>query len=390
MVVVRNWSLVNLGRLYRSAEDEALHPVDSPPLSIEGIAEMDGDPRLSITASAHEDTSKAMVKYQEMPLGQLDESMNKAMYRPNKLLHAPINNVVDYLLNEWTRVPGTASRPRHRRHKYDPHYETDTESDSEYDFERSKDIKGRYIEGSKNGARNVKNVRFRARVESDSEDSDTTKSRRKPPKRHILRSDDEDSSSASSDDELSPERDSRRSSASSNASRRQERHEHSPQNHRPIPSGIPNPNGGGDIQPGRPSSHGGPPSPVQSRPTPILAQSWQGQPPQIPGLRPPQPYNIPPPPHRAGSFSQYMPRQPSYPPPPPNPQGRSFYPPSPAPSAPVHSQRSFQRSRQHPRHDRPSERKDRPSDRKEKIKKGLIGAGAVAGLMDILEGLSAI
>lgn len=408
MVVVRNWSLVKLERLYKLAEDEASQPEESPPPSTDGISEPDGDPRLTITAPAQEDSSKAMVRYQETPLEQLDESMDKAMSRPNKILRAFDDNVVDYLLHEWTRLPGKPSRPRHPRHRRSAHYETDTESDSEYEFERSQDTGGRFLEGSKDSTRKTKNVHFQPQVESGSEDSDFSKPRRKPPKKNILRSDDEDSSTtASSSDEFSSPADSRRSSASSNTNRGTETLGISPNSHRLIPPGSPNPNNNREIQPGRPASRGesqsgrptsrnGPPSPKQSRPAPIPSQTWQGQPPpwqphlqtrqpppsgQFPNIRPPPLYNAP---QRAPSTNPYFARPPVY------AQGRPSYPAFP----PSSSHRSApQRERSGPRKEKRSEKREKQSDKKESgfnVTKGLLGAGAVAGIMDILQGLSAI
>lgn len=391
MVVVRHWSLVDLRRLYQLAEDEAIHPVESPPPSYQSIEAVDGDPRLSIKASEHEqDTSQALVKYHELPLSQLDASMNKAMYGPNRILHAPDDNVVDHLLDEWTRLRGIEPRSRHKSHKYRSRYETD-DDDLSPEFERSDGVGGRYIEGPPSSGRSVKNVHFRARVESGSDDSDRARSPKKPPKRHILQSDEDSSSLSSSSSDLAPLPDSRRSSASSTAGRGSIGQDPSSSSRRYTPTGVPQ--GSPEAHLGRPNTGGGPPSPRQTRPMPVQSQTWQGQFANV-GLRPQLPLNLPPGPHRTQSGGSF-----GVPPPPPygspNLQVRPFYPPPPPPSGqPV--QYYPQKSSHRPRHRAPRERKQEnrssnfQQNTKKNVKRGLIGAGAVAGLMDILEGLSAI
>lgn len=390
MVVVRHWSLVDLRRLYQLAEDEATHPVESPPPSYQGIETAGGDPRLSIKASEHEEnTSQALVKYHELPLSQLDASMNKAMYKPNRILHAPDDNVVDHLLDEWTRVREIEPRPRYKSHKYRARYESDDENDSHPEFERSDDVGGRYIEGPPNSAKSVKNVRFRARVESDSEDSEKARGPKKPPSRHILQSDEDSSTLSSSSSDSASLPDSRRNSASSATGRGSTAQDPSSSSRRYTPSTMQH--GSPETHSGRPNIGGGPPSPRQTRPIPIQSQTWQGQFTNN-SLRPQHPLNIPPGPHRTQSGGSF-----GAPPPPaygsPNPQSRPFYPPpSPGPSAQYYQPKSSHRSRHRPSREKRQESRDHSfqQNTKKNVKRGLIGAGAVAGLMDILEGLGAI
>ena len=390
MVVVRHWSLVSLRRLYQLAEDEVVNPIESPPLSSQTVELAGGDPRLSIKASEHEaDTSQALVKYPELPLSQLDASLNKAMYRPNRILHAPNDDVVDHLLDEWTRIREIVQASRHKSSKYRSHYETDEEDDSRVDFERSDGIGGLYIAGPTKNERSMKNVRFRARVESESEDSENGKPQRRPPSRHILRSDEDSSSLSSSSSDLNQLPTSRQSSVSSAVSRgpNEQSSTNRQYTHPTAQNGRP------EIQPTRPNSRGAPPSPIQARPMPVQVQSWQGQFANA-GLRPQQPH-LPHAPHRTSSVSSY-----GMPPPvfgSPNPQGRQFYPPPPPPPPlavqpkPHHIQRHSQRPRHRsPREKRQENKSSSFRDTKNDVKRGLIGAGAVAGLMDILSGLGAI
>ncbi|KAL8794994.1 MAG: hypothetical protein Q9195_002442 [Heterodermia aff. obscurata] len=440
MVVVRHWSFVDLRRLYEMAEhegtDDIKSPIDSAPPGYEAVEHPGGDQRLAIEPSPQDsDQSKAMVKYHETPLNDLDAKMTKAMALPNKVLAQPDVNVVDHLLTEWTRVNEFEKRRQKRRERYGAHYETDDESDTSSDDEYDQSIQkgSRYIDGP-NGTqkprKSVKNVHFRARVESDNEDSDKVKPRNgRAPSRHILRS---DSSSSSP----SPPPRSRRSSDSSTR-------------FRPAPADLADRTRRPYTQPrdgvssnDRPTPRNGPgPQPSPKQLPRGLPPQWQNPPqsphwsqnqmPQSPGLRPP-PYSGPftPPPN-----GQYQPGH-FPPPPPPGPQrmhtssgpyhtghplnnqqkqtspSSSFQPgfrgppPSGLDGRPRdgyqrdgggHHHHSGRHHRRHETGEREREEKKReakPKSFKENAKKdvtrGLLGAGAVAGLMDLLGGLDGI
>jgi hypothetical protein len=386
MVVVRHWSLVDLRRLYQHAEHE---DVDTErPLPIHnGMTPAEADPRLQIEAAKDEaDPSTAMVKYQETPLSHLDASMNKAMYLPNRLLHAPDDNIVDHLLDEWTRLRELHPRSPRRENKYRSRYDSDDDSSSDNNFERAEGNGGKYIEGAKSR----KNVRFRARVESDSDSSDKSGQRRKAPSRHVLHSDEDTDSSSSSP----PPRSARRNS-DGNSTRRVPNPQETPneRNRRPYTSpytpsprdGVPEP------QPGRPSSRGGPP-PSRPMPMQIPSQNWQNQHQSAsPGLRPP-PYNpaFPPSPQRMPSGGPYMPPPPGYG---TSPQAPRNYIPQPQGLAVPYNNNTNSHRKRSPRRDKPKKSQSGNSfkeNAKKDVKRGLLGAGAVAGLMDILEGLGTI
>ena len=138
MVVVRHWSFVDLRRLYEMAEhedaDDVKSPIESPRPTYDGVEHPGGDQRLAIEpAPLESDQSKAMVRYQETPLNQLDAKMNKAMALPDKVLAQPDVNVVDHLLKEWTRIREVDGRKQRRKNRYGAHYETDDESDTSSD-----------------------------------------------------------------------------------------------------------------------------------------------------------------------------------------------------------------------------------------------------------------
>ncbi|KAL8899267.1 MAG: hypothetical protein Q9207_006278 [Kuettlingeria erythrocarpa] len=408
MVVVRHWSFVELGRLYDMATHEEEEKrdqrrIEQPTPRSNGVDHSRPDSRLRIEGpKSDEDPSQALVRYSETPLHDLKDSLNRAMHRPNRLLHAPGNDIVDQLLDEWTRVRGTPVKRKHRSSKYRPQIDTEDE-DSEIDFERSRDIGGRYI-----GAppRRPKNVHFeRAHVESGSEESDHRKPRHRGPRHAILDSDSVSTSTTDTDSDVPPPQPSRRYSENGKGTPLMQ--DLGDRDRRPPTSGS-----GGSPQTSRPNSRTGPPGPPPTRPMPTQNASWASPaflPQNIPGaagLRPPVQFNVPPIPIRKSSNGSVVGMPPHQLPHPglipvspgtsPNVRGM-YYPPPPNQGFPPGE---HQPSR-HPHHK--SSRKRNGVDRKgsgEKhtfkenakrdVKRGIIGAGAVAGLMDIIEGLGAI
>ncbi|KAL8993792.1 MAG: hypothetical protein Q9169_006081 [Polycauliona sp. 2 TL-2023] len=410
MVVVRHWSLVDLHRLYEMAEDEATERnnqrrLDVAPQQFDGNGYTNIDPRLQIEGPKNdEDVSKAMVKYNETPVQNLAASLNRALYQPNKLLRSPGKDIVDRLLEEWTKIRGTPPKKRSQKsHKHRSRYDTDSE-DSEIDFERG-DIGGRAI-----GAppRRPKNVHFeRARVDSDSEDSDQNKPRHRGPRHAVLDSDSVSTSTTDSDSDSPPSRPPRRFSDGSKIKPAMQ--EFGNQTRRPYTSG-------GSPQSSRPTSRSGPPPTASTRPGPVQTSSYPAQLPPTSngpgsaGLRPPAPYNIPPGPVRMSSngppagfspaqlHSGLIPVSPGtspnttrglHFPPPPNrmPSPGQFPQPYP-PSARSHHRSSKRRNWVDGKAN--GEKKTFKQNAKRDVKRGLIGAGAVAGLMDIIEGLGSI
>ncbi|KAL8921494.1 MAG: hypothetical protein Q9172_003999 [Xanthocarpia lactea] len=410
MVVVRHWSLVDLHRLYERAQNEAAerkkqHRVEILPSPSDGFGHRNPDPRLQIEGPRNdEDVSKALVKYNETSLHKLDESLNSALYRPNKLLRSPGDDIVDRLLDEWTRVRGTPPRKNpHKPRKHRPRYDTESE-DSGIDFERG-DIGGRYIGAPR---RNPRNVHFeRARVESDSEESDDHKPRHRGPRHAVLDSDSVSTSTTESESDSPSPRPPRRFSDGGKV--KSATQELGNQTRRPYTSG-------GSPQSSRPASRSGPQAPVSARPGPAQTPSHVGQMPPnqngpgSAGLRPPAPYNIPPAPNRMSSSSPFVgiiPAQihsgliPVSPGTSPNTRGMYFPPPPnqvptqgqlPQPHPPS-STRSHHKSSQRRNGFEGKANGDKMTfkqNAKRDVKRGLIGAGAVAGLMDIIEGLGAI
>lgn len=417
MIVVQHWSLVELRKLYELAEkedkEETRSPtIEDPPPSYDaaGIAQTSyyedqaskGDEKLSIQTPTVPDKipndSQAMIKFEEKPLQQLDRQFTLALTRENKALGAPVYDIVNHLLHEWTKIPEAESRPsppNSRGHPSPPHsrknstanpsgktyYESD-EDTSDSEFERSSDIGGRYIEGPRKGVE--KNVRFRARVESDEEEQDHHRSRRRAPKKHVLHS--EDDTSSDTESEVSPPPPapgSRRSSESSNVPYSRDGPDRRP---RPY-SGRSN----GPENAGRPISRGmSQPSIPQGRPMPN--QQWQPTPPIPTGLRPPQPYGQtggPPGPPRMANGSPYVP--PGYMGQSPQAPPGNYFPQQqqrpPGPAMPPRQQSHRERERE--KEKRRSAEKDASSASKN-LRRGLFGGAAVAGILDLLQGLDGL
>lgn len=420
MIVVQHWSLVELRKLYELAEKEAKEEttsptIEDPPPSYDAAGNAqtsyyedqasNGNRRLSIQPPAvpekTPDDSQAMVKFEEKPIQQLDQQFTLALTRENQALGAPVYDIVNHLLHEWTRIPEAESRPsppnsrghpsppNSRGHPSPPHsrknsnanpsgkgpyYESD-EDTSDSEFERSSDIAGRYIEGPRKGVE--KNVRFRARVESDEEEQDHHRSRRQAPKKHVLHSEDDTSTDTESD--VSPTRaapGSRRSSDSSNVPYSREGPERRP---RPY-SGRSN----GPENAGRPITRGmTQPSIPQGRPLPN--QPWHSTPSIPTGLRPQQPYGPPGGPPRMPSGSPYVPA--GYMGQSPQPPPGNYFPQQQQrpPGPPMASRQPSHRDKEKRR----SAEKDASSASKN-LRRGLFGGAAVAGILDLLQGLDGL
>ena len=417
MIVVQHWSLVELRRLYQLAEnearEEALSPMnnDDPPPSYDSHPQRviepsyyaqkatEGDLQLSIIAPPvkTEDNSRAMVKYQERPVQQLDAAFTRSLVRENQVLGANVNNIVDHLLEEWTQIPELDSQPvsRNRRPSLSTYYESDEEDTTESEYEASHD-KGRYIEGPRTSERKVKkDVRFRARVDSDSEEDIQHKSHHRAPRKHVLHSEDD----SSSDSEVPPvltrsQPTSRRSSETSNTKYSPGAQDPHDRNPRPYTSGgrayRPESLNNNTIPPGRPSSRGIPPplmGPMPPRSMPNVNQ-WQGAPPMVqPGLRPPSYQGPPGGPPRPSSRGSYGP--PGYMGHSPQPPPGMYFPQQQRPQGPP----TVSRSRSSRQHRHRTERQRAEEDKhiaNKNMKRGLLGGAAIAGIMDLLQGLDGI
>lgn len=421
MIVVQHWSLVELRKLYELAEKEAkeetMSPtIEDPPPSYDAAGNAqtsyyeeqaaNTNRRLSLQGKDEHrrlslqgppavpdkipNDSQAMVKFQEKPLQQLDHQFTLALSRENKALGAPVYDIVNHLLHEWTKIPETEARPsppHSRGHPSPPtsrknstanpggkstYFESDDDTTSDSEFERSSDIGGRYIEGPRKGVE--KNVRFKARVESDEEEQDHHRSRRRAPRKHILHSEDDTSSDTDSDVSMPPpDPGSRRSSEGSNRPYSRDGPERRP---RPYSGRSNGPEDVGRPLPRGMSQQSIPPLPPSR---PILNQPWQSSPPIPTGLRPQPPYGPPAGPPRLPNGSPYVPL--GY-------MGQSPQPP-PGTYFPQQQQRPPPRQHHRDRDARRNAEKDAQSASRN-LRRGLFGGAAVAGILDMLSGLDGL
>lgn len=412
MIVVQHWSLVELRKLYELAEKEAkeemMSPtIEDPPPSYDAAGNAQTTSyyeeqaanehrRLSIQGPAVPDKipndSQAMVKFEEKPLQQLDQRFTLALSRENRALSAPVDDIVNHLLQEWTKIPEAEARPsppNSRGHPSPPSsrknstanpsgkptYLESDEDTSDSEFERSLDIGGRFIEAPRRGVE--KNVRFRARVESDEEEQAHHQSRRRAPKKHILHSEDDTSSDTESDVSPPPRGPgSRRSSESSNMS-----YSRDGPDRRPRPY-LGRSNGPEDA--GRLSAHGMSQQSIpQGRPMPN--QPWRPTPPISTGFRNQQPYGPPGGPPRMPNGSPYIPA--GYMGQSPQPPSGNYFPQQqqrpPGPSMPPRQQSHRDREKR-----RSAERDATSASRN--LRRGLFGGAAVAGILDLLSGLDGL
>ncbi len=416
MIVVQHWSLVELRKLYELAEKESKEEttsptIEDPPPSYDAARNAqtsyyedqasngDRDRRLSIQGPAVPEKipidSQAMVKFEEKPLPQLDRQFTLALTRENQVLGAPVYDIVNHLLHEWTRFPEAEARPSphpsppsSRGHPSPPssrknstanpsgkptYFESD-EDTSDSEFERSSEIGGRYIEGPRKGVE--KNVRFRARVESDEEEKDHHHSRRRAPKKHLLHSEDDTSSDTESEGSPPPPAPgSRRSSDGSNVPYPRDGPERRP---RPYSGRTTGPEIAGRTIPRGMSQSSIP----QGRP--LLNQQWQSTPPISTGLRPQQSYGPPGGPPRMPNGSPYTPA--GYMGQSPQPPPGNYFPQQqrpPASSMPPRQQSHRDKEK------RRSAEKDASSASKN-LRRGLFGGAAVAGILDLLQGLDGL
>ena len=414
MIVVQHWSLVELRKLYELAEKEANEEtasptIEDPPPSYDAAAitqtsyyedqASNADRRLSIQGPPVPEKipndSQAMVKFEEKPLQQLDRQFTVSLSRENQALGAPVYDIVNHLLHEWTRVPESEARPsppNSRGHPSPPQsrknstanpsgkstYIESDEDTSDSEFERSSDIGGRYIMGPRKGVE--KNVRFRARVESDEEEQDHHRFRKRPPKKHLLHSEDDTSSDTESDMSPPPRAPgSRRSSDSSNMPYPRDGPERRP---RPYSGRSNGPENAGRL----PTRGMTQPSIPQGRALPN--QQWQPTPPIPAGLRPQQSYGPPSGPPRMPNGSPYMPA--SYmgqsPQPPP---GNYFPQQQQRPPGPPGSSMQPRHQSHRDKEKRRSAEKDASSASKN-LRRGLFGGAALAGMLDLLQGLDGL
>ena len=465
MIIVQHWSMLELQKLYGLAEQESMLDIESPasgsPPPSYDAAPPGNHLTLTIENTKHspqeeDDTnSKALVKYQERPLNVMKESCERVREREERALGAPVNDIVDHLLDTWTQVgvrdyynrrhisahPHPKSKPPNKKHQSRVESDESDTSEHDSDFERSQNIGGYYIEGPRGATK--KNVRFRVVVE-DEEDEEYARPRQTT-KKHQLGTVDEFTSSES-DSSLSPSPPSqaRRTSTSSNGSHAASM-AGSERQRRPYRQNSYDRRNSHELPTSRPGSRGMPqpppmtgaipaplgPQPIQGRPVPVpMPMSapnvhWHGQGqgqsqghhPPTPGLRPPNQSGAPIPraPSNGSPFLGYAGPSPGaspvtphgsyFPPmisarggPPPLSMNVPSYPPArlqrPPRQTPSRSEHNGHGHGHSHKHRNGSGRSDRPRKEEQSasrnVKKGILGGTAIAGMMEILQGLDGL
>lgn len=435
LVIVRYWQISRLDRLYAAAEDEeAEERQNAIQHKSNGTADK---PQLAIEAPPEYSTSTALIKLPIVSLGELDSTLNQIRDSPRDMLRVS-ESVIDPLLNRWTRWQEIrdqqATRPVNR---YAPSvhnlYETDEDDPKDYgDYQDREDsIRGYYLEGvttdwrkphsaaAKQQAANLrkKYAGFQPSISVDSSDAEDNQGARKPKKpassRHII---DSSTDTSESEPELLRRRKSKAEGYNQNRSRHPLQNPHRSQLYgnsgdaRANPGGrnISSPNDTPQSTPR--SSISAPRSPGAHRPMTSPVQNQQNQyhhaytSPLTPiySPSPPNPYAQNNPysanPHlpiQAPSYQGYN-NTVQYPPRPMPPQGYRM------PKVPVQRpvSRDGKRPRSPTRHSGPSVGSQRSTgdlgvaernrSRKNLAKgatKGVLGAGALAGFFEALEGL---
>ncbi len=434
ILIVRYWQMTKLDRLYeasrREDEDDKIAAIEHHDEDLTLVSSA-GSSQLTIEAPPAEYASSvALVRLPNYSLGELDQTLHKIKESPKDMVQVS-SEAIDPLLERWTRWYEVRER-RHTRDsgsRYVPSVDNlyDDEEDRPY-FEKYRERedspKGYYLEGmttdwrkphsiaAKQEAtrRRQKYSRYQPSASAASSDVDdspgsTASKKKKSPRHHII-----DSASESSDSEHEqPRIRVRRGSASPTTERKAMYPEGPPVSHS-YSAGQAAPRqmkGPGSPAPGVGSRLAPSPHLPQQRPhaTPdqSMHHSMSSPLPPIHIANAPNPYsnaNPPYPPH--GGFyrppppgqQSYSAAQSRYTPQPP-PLSRMQLPPRPV-SQDGKGRRSPSRtsyppatgaSRQYPPN---PERRDQSTKKnlREGATKGLLGAGAIAGFLEALEGLS--
>ncbi|KIW69796.1 hypothetical protein, variant [Phialophora macrospora] len=446
-VIVRYWQMSNMDALFEASqrEDEEDRRASLSSLNLD---EMQSAQQADSSALDHA-TSNALVRLPVFSLGELDHTLHQIKHSPRDMVQVS-NQAIDPLLERWTIWRNVRER-KHNRHsggKYVPSVDNLTEDDDDMAFYdrfggREDGTRGYYLEGTttdwrKPNSASARHEAFKRRKQysgyqpsvsaasSDVEDSPggSTSSKKRSSRRHVI---DSGSESSGSEHEIAQPKPRRRSSAS----RTVERKVQAPEGSAPTVQSSTAPgtqpaawvagiNGGSSNRPPstQPSVASGqsttsrlsspayhPPghrpwaSPDQSMvhhsvSSPLLpAPTFNGPsmyghshtvgfPRHIGPLQPQQPQQLSPYPPSSPN-SRYM-TQPStrmsFPPRPGSQDGKAAR----SPSRLSH-QNTQPRAHDEKRH---SKEKSSRQNFKESATKGLLGAGAIAGFLEALEGFS--
>jgi hypothetical protein len=436
LVIVRYWQINRLDQLFAAAEHEETEDCQK---GIEQKSNGAADkPKLTIEAPPGYSTSSALIRLPIVSLGELDTTLNQIRESPRDMLRVS-ESVIDPLLDRWTRWQQVREQHEARPGgRYSPSVQNLPESDEEkpkyYDdfHDREESPRGYYIEGTTTDWRKPHSAAAKQEAaqrkkkyaglqpsisveNSDAEDHQGRRSQKKrAPSRHLI-----DSSSDTSDSEPDLPRQRRKSNADSNYDKRSRYPPQRPSishsygnggdarasfggRNSNSPSGTPQSTPRSSVSaPRSPGAHRPMTNPVQNQyhsytspPPPLHTSNAPNsyaphspyspnpnnpnvslQPPAYQGHNnaqqhyppryiPPQGYRMPmPPQQRPGSRDEKPPRSPS------RHSGHS-----------VHSQRSIDDLKK-------AERSRKHKNITKGATKGVLGAGALAGFLEALEGL---
>jgi hypothetical protein len=432
LVIVRYWQINRLDRLYAAAEhEEAEDRKKEIEQKSSGTTE---NPQLAIEAPPEYSTSTALIKLPIVSLGELDTTLNQIRESPRDMLRVS-ESVIDPLLERWTRWQEIRDRPEQRAsNRYAPSVHNLHESDEEKpklygDFhDREESPRGYYLEGSTTDWRKPHSIAAKQEAKkikqkyaglqpsisvesSDAEDNQRPHSRKKSaPSRHVI-----DSSSDTSDSEPELPRRRRKSNVDGSYDNRSRyppqrpspshsygnggetrtnfggRHSSSPNGtpqstprssisaprspgvNRPMTNPVQNPYYHAYSSPLPPIHTSNAPNPY-GPPTPYSPNANASlQPPAYPGYNNPQNY---PPRHMPQGYRMSVPPQQR----PPSQDGKNARSPSRHSGHSVHSQRSIEDLKK-------AERIRKQKNMTKGATKGILGAGAIAGFLEALEGL---
>lgn len=433
LVIVRYWQINRLDRLFAAAEHEDAEDRKEIEHQNNGAP---NNPQLAIEAPPPEySTSTALIRLPIVSLGELDNTLNQIRESPKDMLRVS-ESVIDPLLNRWTRWQEIRDQHDGRPGgHYTPSvhnlYESDKERPKYYgDFHDTEESpRGYYLEGTTTDWRQPHSMAAKQEAaklrkkyaglqpsvsvdSSDAEDSHGPQTSKKhAPSRHVI-----DSSSETSDSEPELTRQRRRSNADPSNEKRY-RYPHRAQHpSQSYGNGDPkrasfdgrtgsSTNGTPQSTPG--SSFSAPRSPGVHRPmtNPVQNQYHHAYSSPLPPVYPPNaPYQYAPhspyPPNSSASLQppaypgysnaqnhppRYMPPQGHRIPIPPHQiptsqEGRSPRSPSRLSGYSARSQRSVEDLKK-------AEKSRKHKNLTKSATKGVLGAGALAGFLEALEGL---
>ncbi|RJE21244.1 hypothetical protein PHISCL_06426 [Aspergillus sclerotialis] len=384
MFIVRYWATKRLNRLWELVEQETL--------------EAESDPTNQLINSHYlfiSKTPQSWTRSTKLPVpafGDGDEGISAIERSPKDMVQLS-EQIINQFLSIWVIDvdPSSSSAESNTQRPRRVHFSSDSDDSNDSSF-AGHDIRGYYLEGPTDDWRQPhsqdaryhaaclrkKYSKYQARVESDSEDSESPKHRRSS-------NTDDDSALGFSDEGSSKRQSSQRSqkpTTNVNNAPSPRGSPHSFNSRQPsFKPQHPHPYAPSHAPPSSRRPYLKPPSPHSSQPPPPQQQDYgipRSTPVRIPSSAPPYTH----PPSQFDTHGQASPRL-------NNLQTQHL---SPAHSfSPTHSY-SSDTSRSHHSRKRPS-RENSTRDRRKssftgRATKGLIGAGAIAGFMDALEAFS--